>query len=105
MGTSIFVGNVSFDATEEEIKSLCQDHGEVKSVKMISDRETGRFKGFCFVEMGNEDESKAIVEKLNGQDFKGRSLKVDEARERQQRSGGNRGNRGYNNRGGGYHRR
>jgi len=79
MSNSVFIGNVAYSSIEEDIKSIC---GNVKSVKMINDRETGRFKGFCFVELGSNDEAINLVEKLNGYELDGRALKVDVAKPR-----------------------
>ncbi len=78
---TIYVGNLPFSASEEEVRSLFAQHGSVRTVKLVSDRDTGRPRGFGFVEMDALDASKAI-EALNGQDFGGRTLRVNEARER-----------------------
>ena len=88
----LFVGNLPFDATEAALRSLFAAHGTVESCKLISDRETGRARGFGFIEMSNADASRAM-QALNGQDFQGRALKVNEAQERE-RSGGGGGPRG-----------
>lgn len=82
---SIYVGNLSFTATEDEVRDLFGEYGNVQSVKLISDRETGRPRGFGFVEMDDEAADSAI-EALNGQDLGGRSLRINEARERPQRA-------------------
>ncbi len=100
MAKKIFVGNLPFKVTEEEIRSLFEQHGEVLSVALMSDRETGRPRGFGFIEMENADEAVAA---LNGTEIEGRALKVDIARERPPRSGG--GGGGYRNGGGGGGRR
>jgi RNA recognition motif-containing protein len=84
MSKSIYVGNISFSTSEDEIRSLFALHGEVMSVKFISDRETGRFRGFGFVEM-DENAAREAVQALNGKEVGGRSLKVNEAQEREQR--------------------
>ena len=81
MGKKIYVGNLPFSATEDEIKGLFGQHGEVISVTLISDRHTGRPRGFGFVEM-EDDSADTAIEKLNGTDFGGRTLRVDKARER-----------------------
>jgi RNA recognition motif-containing protein len=86
----LYVGNLEFKATEDELRQLFAQHGEVVSVKIISDIHTGRPRGFAFVEMENAD---AAVTALNGQEFKGRPLKVNEARERTS-GGGDRGGYG-----------
>jgi RNA recognition motif-containing protein len=87
----LYVGNLSFDSTEEEIKTLFGEFGEVTNVTIIKDRDTGRSRGFGFVEMENAD---AAIAQLNGKDFGGRALTVNEARERVERTprggGGNR---------------
>jgi RNA recognition motif-containing protein len=84
----LYVGNLSFTTTEEELKTLFAQFGEVKSVAVIKDRDTGRSRGFGFVEMENPE---AAVAGTNGKDFGGRTLTVNEARERESRSGGDRG--------------
>ena len=84
----IYVGNLPFTATEDEVRELFAQHGAVESVRLINDRDTGRPRGFGFVEM--EDVSAAIAA-LNGAEFGGRTLRVDEARPREDRPGGDRG--------------
>ena len=81
---TIYVGNLPYSATEDEIRELFGQHGEVHSVKLINDRETGRFRGFGFVEM-DPDNADTAINALNGQDHGGRSLRVNEAREREPR--------------------
>jgi len=81
---SIYVGNLSYDASEQEINELFEQYGEVNSVRLIKDRETGRARGFGFVEMGADAADKAI-EALEGQMFLGRNLKVNEAKPREPR--------------------
>ena len=90
--TKLFVGNLPFTATDESVRALFSNHGTVEKVSVITDRETGRPRGFAFVEMSNADASRAI-QALNGTDFDGRSLKVDEAQDRQ-RPGGDGGRGG-----------
>jgi len=75
---TIYVGNINYQATEEDLKNVFSEYGEVTSVKIINDRETGRSKGFGFVEM----ESEKAIEELDGQEFQGRRLRVNEARPR-----------------------
>jgi RNA recognition motif-containing protein len=75
----IYVGNLPFSSNEDELKDLFAQYGEVSSVKIISDRNTGRSRGFGFVEMENAD---TAIEELNGKDFGGRALRVNEAKER-----------------------
>ncbi len=85
---NIFVGNLPFSATDAEIQSLFEQHGTVSRVNLITDRETGRPRGFGFVEMANEAEGSAAIEALNGYDMSGRQLTVNEARPRERRGGG-----------------
>jgi len=94
----IYVGNLPFSAREDEVRDLFAQYGEVMSVVLPTDRETGRPRGFGFVEMDNADADKAI-EALNGQSFGGRMLNVNQAREREDRRGG--GGGGYRGGGGG----
>lgn len=88
--TKLYVGNLSFNTTEDSLRALFSQHGTVDSVNLISDRDTGRPRGFGFVEMNNSDASRAM-QALNGKEFEGRALKVNEA---QERSGGPRGGGG-----------
>ena len=85
--TKLYVGNLPFTATEDTVRTLFAVHGTVEKISLISDRDTGRPRGFGFVEMSNSDASRAM-QALNGQDFDGRSLKINEAQERP-RSNGN----------------
>jgi len=85
--TKIYVGNLPFSATDAEVRELFAQHGTVESVSIITDRDTGRPRGFGFVEMSSADASRAI-QALNGTDFDGRSLKVSEAQERERSGGG-----------------
>lgn len=97
--TNIYVGNLSFRATEDEIRQAFARFGEVSKVSIIVDRETGRSRGFAFVEMPSGDEAKAAVEALNQQEVAGRRISCNEARPREERpSGGG----GYGGGGGGY---
>ena len=82
---NIYVGNLSFDATEDEIRQAFSEYGEVSTVNIITDRETGRSRGFCFVEMPNGDEAKAAIEALNLQRIAGRAVNVNEARPKRER--------------------
>ena len=79
---NIYVGNLPFNSTGSDLERLFGEHGEVTSASVISDRDTGRSRGFGFVEMANADEAKAAIQELDGQDFGGRRLKVNEARPR-----------------------
>lgn len=91
----LYVGNMSFEVSESELRKAFEAHGQVDSVTIIMDRDTGRPKGFGFVEMSNEAEAKKAIEALNGKDFMGRTLNVNEARPRTDgpRGGGNSGSR------------
>ena len=82
---NIYIANINFRAREEELKELFQQYGEVASVKIVTDRETGRSRGFGFVEMPNDDEAKSAISKLNGVEFLQRNLVVNEARPPKQR--------------------
>lgn len=84
MGKNIYVGNLSFDSTEEGLRGLFEQFGTVHSAKVITDRDTGRSRGFGFVEMDSEA-ADAAIEALNGKEFDGRALKVNEARPREPR--------------------
>ena len=107
MGKKIYVGNLSYQTTEGDLTSLFEQVGQVDSVNVITDRDTGRSKGFAFVEMSTEDADKAITQ-LNGTEVNGRTLTVNEARPREDRSGnrggygGGRNSGGRGARGGGY---
>jgi RNA recognition motif-containing protein len=81
---TIYVGNLPFTSSEDELRELFSQHGTVYSVKLVSDRDTGRPRGFGFVDMEPQHAS-AAIEALNGRDFQGRTLRVNEARERQNR--------------------
>ena len=97
MTKRIYVGNLPYSATEDEVRDLFSPHGEIISVAMITDRETGRFRGFCFVEM-EDDAADAAIEALSDQEMGGRTLRVNEARPREDRGGQGGGQR---DRGGG----
>lgn len=100
MTKKVYVGNLSFDATEQQVRDLFTEFGEIESIAMITDRDSGRFRGFCFVEM-EDSAANAAINALNGKVVDERDLRVNEARPREDR-GGNRGggNRGGGNRGG-----
>ncbi len=91
MGKRLYVGNLPFSVTEEELRGLFEVHGTVESVSLITDRETGRPRGFGFVEVENGD---AAIEALNGTELGGRTLRVNEAHERGSRGGGGGGGGG-----------
>lgn len=93
---NIYVGNLSFQATEEEVKALFEQHGEVLSVKIIKDRDTGRARGFAFVEMEDSAANNAI-EALNGFDYNGRQIQVNQAHDKKPNDGRQNFRRGNNN--------
>lgn len=86
MGKKIYVGNLSYDTSESDLTELFQAHGNVVSVAVITDRDTGRSKGFGFVEMSSEEEAQAAINSLNGNEVDGRQLKVNESIERPRRN-------------------
>ena len=88
--TKLYVGNLPFTATDEGVRTLFSQHGTVEKVSLITDRDTGRPRGFGFVEMSNADAARAM-QALNGMDYEGRALKVNEAQDRDRSGGGNRG--------------
>ena len=101
MESKLYVGNLPYTATEEELSSMFGQAGTVTSVAIIKDRETGRSKGFAFVEMGSNAEAQKAVSMLNGQNMGGRDLRVSIARPREEGGGGGGGRGGsYGNRGG-----
>ncbi|MBN2081850.1 RNA-binding protein [bacterium] len=96
---NIYVGNLSFDCSEEDIRVMFAAHGAVDSVRLITDRDTGRSKGFAFVEMPDNGEAQAAINAVNGSEMMGRTIKVNEARPREERpqrrmGGGGGGGRG-----------
>jgi RNA recognition motif-containing protein len=93
---NIFVGNLSFGATEDSIRSLFEGYGAVDRVNVVTDRDTGQARGFAFVEMANDGEGERAIAALNGQELGGRALTINEARPREARGGG-----GYGSGGGG----
>ena len=97
--TTIYVGNLPFSATETDVRSLFEKHGAVQSVKLVNDRETGRPRGFGFVEMSSADAARAI-QALNGKDMGGRPLKVNEAQDKPKGGGRGGGGGGYGGGGG-----
>ena len=101
--TNIYVGNLSFRATEDDVRNAFATHGEVSSVNIIMDRDTGRSRGFAFVEMPNSDEANAAIDAINGQEIAGRGVTVNEARPRTERPRGG-GGRYSDDRGGGRNR-
>ena len=98
MGKKLYVGNLSYDVSSSDLEALLSPHGTVQSAEVIMDRDTGRSKGFVFVEMGSDEEAQAAISAMDGQDQGGRALKVNEAKPREPRSGGG---GGYGGGGGG----
>lgn len=92
---NIFVGNLKFTATEESVRSLFERYGSVSSARIMTDRDTGRSRGFAFVEMENENEAEQAISALNGYMMDGRALNVNEARPKPERSFGAGGGRGF----------
>lgn len=106
MGSKLYVGNLSYETTSSDLEQLCAAHGSVQSAEVIVDRDTGRSKGFGFVQMGSDQEAQAAIAALNGKESGGRALTVNEAKPRESRSGGGFGGGGggranYESRGGG----
>lgn len=101
MAKNIYVGNLSWECTQDDLLALFAEHGKVARAQVITDRETGRSRGFGFVEMENDQEAATAVEALNGQQFRGRPLTVNEARPREGGGGGGGGGGGYGGGGGG----
>jgi RNA recognition motif-containing protein len=99
---SLYVGNLSYEVTQEDLNAVFAEYGSVKRIQLPTDRETGRLRGFGFVEMGTEAEESAAIEALDGAEWMGRDLKVNKAKPREDRGsfngGGNRGNNSFRNR-------
>ena len=97
---SIYVGNLSYDVAQEDLTAVFAEYGTVKRVQLPTDRETGRLRGFAFVEMGTEAEEAAAIEALDGAEWMGRDMKVNKAKPREDRgpSGGNRRNNSFSRR-------
>jgi RNA recognition motif-containing protein len=89
---NIYVGNLHFNVSEDELRKAFEEYGEVASVKIITDKYSGRSKGFGFVEMLNDKEAKEAIDNLNGAEIKGRAVNVNQAREKENNSGGDRRN-------------
>jgi len=98
VGNKLYVGNLSYNVNESDLEALFSQFGTVQSAQVIVDRDTNRSKGFAFVEMGSDAEAQAAIEGLNGRDYGGRNLTVNEAKPREPRTGGG---GGYGGRGGG----
>ncbi len=101
MGKNLYCGNLSYSVRSSDLERLFSEHGEVVSAQVIEDRETGRSKGFGFVEMGSDEDASAAIEALDGTEHDGRALKVNEAKPREPRSGGGGGGGGGGRYGGG----
>ena len=104
MGKKLYVGNLSFQTTSQDLQELFAQAGTVESASVIEDRNTGQSKGFAFVEMSTDEEAAAAIDQFNGKEFGGRNLTVNEARPRESRGGGGGGRNfggGGGNRGGG----
>ena len=104
MGSKLYVGNLSYNTTSSDLEQMCSPHGTVQSAEVIADRDTGRSKGFGFVQMGSDQEAQAAIGALNGKEHDGRSLTVNEAKPRENRAprgggsgdgGGSRGRGGH----------
>ncbi|MBM3793402.1 MAG: RNA-binding protein [Acidobacteria bacterium] len=91
---NIFVGNLSFGATEDSIRAAFEAYGTVDRVSVVKDRETGQSRGFGFVEMNDDEEANRAINGLNGKELSGRAMNVNEARPKQEHGGGNRGGGG-----------
>ncbi len=102
MGTKLYVGNLSFNTTENELQELFSQAGTVQEVTLMQDKFTGKSRGFAFVTMGSEQDAQNAISKFNGQTVEGRALTVNEARPRESRPPGGGGGRGYGGGGGGY---
>ena len=100
MSTKVFVGGISWDATDQDLNELFSEAGEVSEAVILQDRETGRSRGFGFVTFSSDSDAQSAIEKYNGHEFMGRPLTVNEARPREDRGGGGGGGRGYGGGGG-----
>src|SRR3954452_14064366 len=101
MSTKLYVGNLSFNTSENDLQTMFGESGTVQSVNIIEDRETGRSRGFGFVEMSSKEEANAAIASLDGKEIDGRSLKVNEAKPREDRGGSGGKGGGYGGGGGG----
>src|SRR3954467_11918313 len=101
MGKKLYVGNLSYNVTDSDLEQLLAQHGTVQSAQVIQDRDTGRSKGFGFVEMASDEEAQAAIAALNGQEHDGRALTVNEAKPKEDRGGGRGGYGGGGGGGGG----
>jgi len=94
MGNKLYVGNISFNSTEQDLRDLFSEIGEIESLKVITDKITGRSRGFGFVEMASAEDAKKAIAALNGKEFMGKTLAVSEARPQEPRAGGFQARRG-----------
>ena len=94
MSTKLYVGNLPFDVTEEDLRNMLSQHGPVNEIAVVMDKITGRARGFAFATMNTEESAKEAIVALNGKDWKGRALTVNEARPREERTGGGYGGGG-----------
>ncbi len=94
MGKKLYVGNLTYEVTDSALEQMFQPHGTVVSAQVIMDRDTGRSKGFGFVEMGSDNEAQTAIKAMNGKEVNGRQLTVNEAKPREDRGGGGRGGSG-----------
>lgn len=101
MGKKLYVGNLGFGVSDSDLQTMFSEHGNVTSAQVIMDRDTGQSKGFGFVEMSSDGEAQAAIAALDGKDHGGRALKVNEARPKENRTGGGGGGRGGYGGGGG----
>lgn len=102
MGKKLYIGNLAFSVTSDSLSALFTQFGTVESARVITDRDTGRSKGFAFVEMGTDEEANGCISELNGREFEGRQLNVSEAKPQEPRTGGGGGRGGFGGgRGGG----
>src|SRR6516165_981275 len=101
MGKKIYVGNLAYGVSSSDLQQMFEAYGEVQSAQVIMDRDTGRSKGFGFVEMSSDQEAHAAIAALNGKETDGRTLTVNEAKPREDRGGGGGGRGGYGGGGGG----
>ena len=95
MAAKLYVGNLSFNSTEQDLEDMCGQFGTVQSAKIIEDRETGRSRGFAFVEMSSNEEAQSAIAGLNGKEIDGRALTVNEAKPQEERGSGGGGRGGY----------
>jgi RNA recognition motif-containing protein len=101
VGKKLYVGNLSYNTSDSELQKMFEEYGTVQSAQVIMDRDTGRSKGFGFVEMGSDEEARAAINGLSGKEVGGRALTVNEARPREDRGGGRSGGGGRGGYGGG----